>query len=123
MNSMQLNIPGEKASYLPGDAVRVEAAWNLDAEPRAVNLRLFWYTQGKGTTDSVIVAEEAYVGPLASGKWNTSLAIPPDAISSYTGRLLSVIWAVEIVAEKKLGFARREIVVSTTGAAIQPPLG
>jgi len=120
---MRLSIADEKPCYRPGDTLQAEASWELDAEPRAVTLRLFWYTQGKGTTDTVIAVEEPYVGPMASGKWSTSLTIPPDAVSSYTGRLLSITWAVEVVAEKKLGFARREIVVSPTGQAIQPPPG
>ena len=121
MNAVSLELTNDCGCYLPGQTVEAQIAWELDAVPKSIEARLFWYTRGKGTTDTMTVAAESYVGPVAAGRWRVVLAIPADAVCSYSGRLISVRWAVEVVAEKKLGFARQELVVSTTGAVIVAP--
>lgn len=121
MNTMQLSLVNKPACYRPGDVVQCEVDWQLDQSPRLIELRLLWYTRGKGSADMQVVAADQCPNLQVSGRWQIGIRIPDDAVCSYTGQLMSINWAVEVVAEKKLAFARQEIDISPTGAAVVAP--
>ena len=121
MNTIELTLIDPAPCYRPGETVRGTVNWQLEESPRSIEARLLWYTQGKGTTDMQVVAVEPSPQLLPAGQWRFALKIPPRAVRSYTGQLLSIVWAVEVVAEKKLAFTRQDIVVLPTGAAVVAP--
>src|SRR4029079_16624359 len=53
---------------VPGESVSGQATWELDAPPRELEVRLFWYTEGRGDQDQEGVASEAGPSPGASGR-------------------------------------------------------
>ncbi|MGC4030703.1 MAG: hypothetical protein QM754_02990 [Tepidisphaeraceae bacterium] len=110
----------DQRQYRQDDAVRATAAWELDRVPKRIEVRLYYTTQGKGTTDTVVVASEKNESPQAGGRWDVSLTIPADAPSTYDGRLLSIRWGVEAVTDKSKEFADATFTVSPTGQTLRP---
>jgi hypothetical protein len=97
----------------PGGRVRVTAAWMLERTPERVELHLLWYTEGKGTQDVGLVASRE-LGSAAEGSVELDLPVPVGPWS-FSGRLVSVLWALELVAEPELGVERLPLVVAPGG--------
>lgn len=77
----------------------------------SAELVLFWYTKGIGTEDVEIV-ERKELNESVSNQFSFTL---PDEPYSMSGKLLSVIWALELVDAKNDAIDRQEFVVSPTG--------
>jgi len=105
-------------SFRPGDEVAGRAWWQLDRPPGEVVARLFWYTRGKGTQDVVVVQEETFPAPGGQDQRKFSFRLPEGPFS-FSGQLISLIWAVEVVAQPGDDSGRVEIVVSPTGDEIR----
>jgi hypothetical protein len=117
MSWMTLDLRGGKASYRPGEGVRGTLRWELDSPPSRVEVRLFWYTRGKGTQDVEIVQTAGWDFPSAAESREFELRLP-GAPFSFSGKLISLLWAVEAVSEPPGEVARAELTVSPTGAEI-----
>lgn len=102
-----------KNAFLPGETVAGKAMWILEKEPTSVEIRLFWYTEGKGTQDVGIVATKAVPAPDGRNEVDFSFTLPV-APYSFSGKLISLLWALEVVALPVGQTARYGIVVSPT---------
>jgi hypothetical protein len=128
-------------AFRPGDEIAGTVRWRLDQPPRSLELRLFWYTQGKGDQDVGVVASLSLAEPglegrserpsegLSEGSRSFEFRLPAGPYS-FSGHLISLLWALEAVAETAghTQAERREIVVSPTGREIliqplEPPVG
>lgn len=102
-----LRLDREPASYRPQEAV----TGIVTGGAAGLEVRLFWYTEGKGTQDLEIVATQRLD---AGGRFRLDL---PAAPYSFSGKLISLIWAVEVAGEAS-GAPRAELLVSPDGAEI-----
>jgi hypothetical protein len=105
-------------SFRPGDEVSGRAWWQLDRPPDEVVARLFWYTQGKGTQDIVVVQEETFPAPGQQDQRKFSFRLPEGPFS-FSGSLISLVWAVEVLAHPGDEAGRVEFTVSPTGDEIR----
>lgn len=105
-------------SFRPGDEVSGRAWWQLDRPPQEVVARLFWYTRGKGTQDITVIQEETFPAPGEQDQRKFGFLLPEGPFS-FSGSLISLIWAVEVVAQPGDESARVEITVSPTGDEIR----
>ena len=55
MNRLRVNFVDDRASFVPGESVSGTATWELETDPQSIELRLFWYTTGKGDQDLDVV--------------------------------------------------------------------
>jgi hypothetical protein len=85
--------------------------WVLAKPPRALEIRLFWRTQGKGTEDVAIVATSPVASPPVAGEQEFEFALPASPWS-FSGKLISLGWGVEVVAEPDGQNARVEFVLA-----------
>lgn len=119
-------------AFRPGDEVAGTVRWRLDQRPRSLELRLFWYTKGKGDQDVGVVDSLPLVEPdlesPSEGSRSFAFRLPAGPYS-FSGHLISLLWALEAVAETagRTQAERREIVVSPTGREIliqplEPPV-
>lgn len=95
---MNPEIHLEKTSFAPGGIIRGSVHWTREDPPRSAEVRLFWYTLGKGDRDSETAAAVVLDHPQASDRRDfqfTAPAFPP----SMSGKLVSVLWAVECLVE------------------------
>jgi len=110
-------------AFRPGDEAAGTVRWQLDQPPRSLDLRLFWYTQGKGEQDMGVVEELPLAEPGAEGSRSFRFRLPAGPFS-FSGKLISLLWAIEAVAET-VGAGpqagRCEIIVSPTGREILLP--
>ena len=110
MNEMNLTITEQKVQ--PLSEVHGSVIWNLQSLPEDIDIRLFWYTRGIGTEDMQIV-DRQHIEPRQQGEYRFSFQIP-EGPYSFSGKLISLIWAVECVANPSDVCARQEITVSPT---------
>jgi hypothetical protein len=114
---LEVRLEGGGTVFRPGDTVAGEASWRLDAAPASAEVRLFWFTQGKGDSDQEIVQTLPFAAPLAEDRRPFSLRLPAGPWS-FSGKLISLLWALELVVEGE-GAAHVEILVSPTGHEIR----
>jgi hypothetical protein len=109
-------LAGDRTAHLPGATLAVTVLWAITPAPDSVDVRLFWRTQGKGSEDLAIVAEQSMAGALA-GEHVVEFRLPTEPWS-FSGRLISLIWAVEAVAQPGGQNARCEFVLGPRGREV-----
>ena len=107
--------PQTETARQPEDTVDVTFAWTFDSAPEQLEARLFWYTQGKGTQDVGVVETQALV-PTMAGEQRVRFKLP-RAPYSFSGALISLIWAVELVADDVVG--RWEFILAPQGTEVR----
>jgi len=83
--------------FKPGELIEGRASWHLDGEVEAVEVRLFWFTTGKGSQDVEIVSNLRTDSPETSGHNDFSIRAP-EGPYSFSGKLITLGWAIELVA-------------------------
>jgi hypothetical protein len=117
MSVLGLTVTGQRSVFAPGDVVDGVASWRLDAAPQTVEVRLFWYTKGKGTRDVGITQLVSVATPGAAGEEHFKL-VAPQGPPSFSGRLISLQWALELVVEPGSLAERVELVIAPEGREI-----
>jgi len=83
--------------FKPGELIKGRASWHLEDEVEAIEIRLFWYTSGKGSQDVSIVRVLRDDTPERSGHRDFSIRTP-EGPYSFSGKLITLSWAIELVA-------------------------
>jgi len=97
VSHITLQLDGDKTCYEPGAQVIATADWDLDQPATAVELRLMWQTSGKGDTDSSVVQEVSFDNPEQRGQKRLGIQLP-DSPYSFSGKLVSLMWQIELEA-------------------------
>ena len=100
----------------PGDVLEMSGEWNFDSAPESFEARLFWFTRGKGTQDVGVVETQPVAILETNGHQRFRFKLP-EAPYSFSGRLISLVWAVELVANDDQS-ARWEFVLAPDGEEI-----
>jgi hypothetical protein len=111
VNALDVKIAGGQTTFRPGEEVRGVASWSLEEPPERVELRLFWHTQGKGDQDVEIVERVPFDAPGPQDRREFVLRLP-EGPYSFSGKLISLLWSIEVVAEPGDLAGGVEIVVS-----------
>lgn len=117
MSRVAIALAGGRTAFLPGEDVAGAVDWRRPAAPERVEVRLFWYTRGKGTEDVEIVDRMTFEEPSAEEGKGFRFRLP-EGPYSVSGKLVSLAWAIEVVAEPDDEVARTELTVSPTGSEI-----
>lgn len=93
----------DNLSFCPGDRLRGRVAWSglpTSSSPQhnKAELRLFHYTSGKGTRDIDIVDDHNFGAPASSDNRDFEFKLPGGP-PSFSGKLISLIWALELIIE------------------------
>jgi hypothetical protein len=107
---MFVEVVGAADGFLPGQRLQANLLWALPEVPKLIEARLFWRTRGKGTEDAEVVDSHRIDRPAAAGKETISLMLP-EAPYSFSGRLVSIVWGVELIAEPSGTSALAEFVM------------
>jgi hypothetical protein len=117
---IEIELHDGRTDYEPGSEVRGRATWFFRDAPERLEARLFWYTRGRGTQDVEIVQ----VVPLGQGGgshgWGEFRFQLPRTPYSYSGQLVSICWAVEVVSPRSDVAARAEIRMAPRGHETTP---
>ena len=120
MSTLKIGTYDERVGFRPGDQVAGRALWLLD-EPekvRSAEVRLFWYTDGKGTRDVEVVDTAAFDVTGRHGEAEFAFTAPPSPYS-FSGKLISLQWALELVLLPTDDTERLPITISAAGGEIE----
>jgi len=117
MSTLKIGTYGNQTQFRPGDEIAGKVLWLLDRPAEQVEVRLFWYTEGKGTQDVEVVATCRVDASQPRGESEFRFAAP-NGPYSFSGRLISLLWALEAVAPPSKDVDRLPITLSPTGQEI-----
>ena len=117
MQELNIDITDQKTEFRPGEQITGTLRWNLPENPESVELSLFWRTEGKGTQDSQLIERKKFESPGALGQKDFAFKIPSQPYS-FSGRLISIIWALEATAYPEEQTTRQQITISATGKEV-----
>ena len=109
----------DNLAYTPGETLRGEVSWKVDLlkNSEGGEIRLFYYTSGKGTRDVETVETISVAIKIGSGSQPFEFHLPSEPYS-FSGKLVSLIWAVEFQVLKSDETERLEFVLSPSGQEI-----
>ena len=118
MSEVDITVRENKTEYRPREEISGEVRWNLNEAPKAIEVRLFWYTSGKGTTDVEIVDDLRFDNPAARESRPYRFTLP-EGPYSFSGKLISLLWALELEVEGgDSNVARYQFVLSPSGKEV-----
>jgi hypothetical protein len=117
MNELEIMLRDERRNFRPGETLEGTAVWRLDTPPKSIELRLFWFTRGKGTEDVGVVNKLRFDAPQLTEGRDFSFTLPAEPFS-FSGELISLIWGLELVVEPGSHSTRVELVMSPSGEEI-----
>ncbi len=109
-DNIQVGLRENQTAFQPGDEITGAAHWELEKEPKSAEVRLCWFTRGKGTEDAEVVESIAFQKPKPGDVRTFSFRAPREPYS-FSGKLISLIWCVELVIEPGKRFLRQEITI------------
>ncbi len=117
--SIRIHLKGGVA-YEPGSEVRGRVEWQAEAgeRPKAVLISLLWHTEGKGTEDVEILEQIEVEHPPVIGDRDFTFRLP-DFPWSFSGTLLSLIWAVEASLEPGSTVERVDLISAPGGEEVR----
>lgn len=118
MNEIEIFLDEDRRAFRPGDSLAGRVRWQLASMPKSLEVRLLWYTEGKGDQDVGLVESQPCPGAGRSGEHAFRFVLPAGPYS-FSGQLISLLWAVEAVSEPGDHTTRVEVVVSPTGEELR----
>lgn len=126
MSRLELDLADGRISFRPDEEIEGEIRWDLEGmggkPPETLELRLFWYTEGKGDQDVSIVDSLSVEAPGVRGDRRFRLSLPAGPLS-FTGRLMSLRWALELVSPTGGDSCRADILVAVAEVELRTPPG
>lgn len=98
MGFMKLTLDEYRMEYRPGETIRGTAEWRLERSAGELEIRLYWYTSGKGTEDNEVVDTDRLSPVPASGSRKFAFELP-EGPYSFSGQLISLNWGIEMVVD------------------------
>lgn len=96
---MSLEIHLEETALEPGSELRGRLDWQAEGGiVDSLTVTLLWTTEGKGTEDVEVVDRVEVEHPSRRGSHDFSFRLP-DFPWSFSGTLISLVWAVEASLE------------------------
>lgn len=124
-DTLEIELRDKKTQFSPDEWIEGDVNWSFSAPQKRLEIRLLWFTQGKGTTDLGVVRTETVEAPhaqtgigLSSGSQAFRFRLP-EAPHSFSGQLISLVWAVEVEAFPSKIAVQREFVMAPNGAEIE----
>lgn len=117
MNRLTIHMPEDRKAFRPGEEVVGEVAWELEKDPESVELRLGWFTRGKGTIDADTVWSVRWDDARQRDRREFRLQLP-DGPYSFSGKLISLIWELELTVRPGDLSERLELVVGPHAAEV-----
>lgn len=90
-------LGNQEGRFAPKARVDGNASWELERAPAWLELRLVWHTEGKGSTEAMVIGRQrlADVGARGQRSFAFELAEMPY---TYHGRIVSILWSVDMFA-------------------------
>ena len=117
---IRLGLRENQTAFRPGETITGAVLWEFEKPPSGAEVRLVWFTRGKGTEDGGIAATVVFTEPPAADTREFGFDAP-NGPYSFSGTLIAVLWAVEFVVTPGKEFQRIEIVIAPGAREIHLP--
>jgi hypothetical protein len=117
---IRLGLRENQTSFRPGETIAGAVLWELEKAPQLAEVRLLWFTRGKGTEDGATVETVKFDAAPAADTREFSFTAP-NGPYSFSGTLIALLWAVEFVAKPGGDFQRIEITIAPDAREIALP--
>lgn len=105
-------------AYRPNDVIDGAVFWDkIPPDTSKIEVRLIWYTSGKGDRNHDIVDSKLIEKPEISGE-SAFQFIAPHRPLSFSGKLISLTWAIEAIVFPGLETEQFEVLISKLGREI-----
>jgi hypothetical protein len=121
MSKISLETANAIRSFEPGASIEVDTAWDLDTQPRAIELRVVWNTRGR-TIQDIRIVDTVSLDVSKCERQRVPLTLP-RAPYSFTGKYVSLIWALELVVLPSQDSARFPITIGPGGKEVHLGFG
>ncbi|MBN2845751.1 MAG: hypothetical protein JXQ25_07190 [Deltaproteobacteria bacterium] len=118
MSDMNISVAGERREWFPGETMEGVASWDMGMPVKSMELRLFWYTRGKGTEDIKIVEIIQFENPQSKDSREFQINLPFEPYS-FSGKLITLKWALELVPDSSSKAERYKFSLSQTGQPVK----
>jgi hypothetical protein len=118
MSQLAIHLDDDRTAFEPGETIPASLDWSLSDPPDAIELRVVWNTVGKGTTDIGIEHVVTIDSPNLSESRRVDVPLP-HAPYSFSGKLVSLVWALELVALPSGESTRQEITIAPGGGEVR----
>jgi hypothetical protein len=117
MSTLELILPEQRTAFEPNEVIQVIGEWTLEPGQTVVEMRLTWYTSGKGGTDCEVIHRWRFDNPGLRDSKAVEVTLPNQPYS-FSGKLISLRWAFELIAEPSGESTRADFVLSPSGREI-----
>ncbi len=119
MAEIKITTELDNRVFVPGETIRGTVAWEAAAgDSLHPEVRLFYFTHGKGTMDVEVVKTVPF--PQAASRDTRAFEFAaPESPYSFSGRLVSLVWAVEAELWSGGPVDRVELTVSPSGKEVE----
>jgi hypothetical protein len=114
-----ISIEPNTRQFEPGATITARVQWSDLRDNDRLVVRLFWFTTGKGDRDIEIVSEVPLQATGTSGQEVVKLTAPAWPFS-YSGKMVSIQWAIEVVRLPGEDAQTVELVIAPDGRARSP---
>ena len=115
---IQIELQNKQKAFRPGDSIEGRVNWEgFENEVEKLEIRLIWFTSGKGTRDFEIADSlvESAVGERGSMGFSFEA---PSRPYSFSVSLISLTWAIEVIFFPDHEAENLELVISSTAEEI-----
>ncbi|MCA9080441.1 MAG: hypothetical protein KDA58_07770 [Planctomycetaceae bacterium] len=116
MSEMSITLP-QQGALEPGSEIDVDVQWDLDRPTNRLELRLVWNTTGKGDRDLKVAKTMHIHDPELKGNERLTFILPWGPYS-FSGKLISLVWAFELVDVSSDASIREEFVLAPGGREV-----
>lgn len=115
----EIHVHLDQTACEPGSEVAVRVDWHAgEKRPGSVAVSLLWHTAGKGTEDIEVVRTIEVEDPPLQGSRQLTFQLPAFPWS-FSGTLVSLIWAVEASLDPGGAVDLAELVLAPGGEEIR----
>jgi hypothetical protein len=120
MSHLKIGTREDCRQFRPGEELIGAAGWDLKTAPTAVEVRLIWFSRGKGSEDVGRVETVRFEQPKAAEARPFRLRLPAGPYS-FSGKLISLSWALELVVLPGKESTRFEFTLGPEGKEVVLP--
>jgi len=118
VDQLRIELDGGRSWAPPGGEVAGRIVWALDEPAERVEVRLLWYTEGRGSRDVGVMSRRVIQEAGAQGEDSFRFTVPAGPYS-FEGRLITLRWAVEAQVEPSGPVAQEILVVAPTPVPVR----
>lgn len=118
MDILKIHLRGEGAWLRPGSLIEGSVEWSLAEAPESIEVRLLWYTEGRGSRDVGVVDRVRFENESSMGMREFNFSAP-ESPYSFEGKLITLKWVVEAAVDPGDLLSQEPLLLSPRGEPVQ----